>query len=101
MRCLGTTPVASGRMGRDSQGGRDKKDLNRVVRDEQKGVFRVLDIGKPKIESYTMARTERTRRFLRPVAAPPRYSAHNDVERCDKNGLVDGFEMSSYLTCLA
>jgi len=72
VRCLGTTPVASGRMGRDGQGGGVKKDLNRVVRDEQKGVFRVLDIGKPKIESYTMARTERTRRFLRPVAAPPR-----------------------------
>jgi len=72
-RCLSTSSVAAfGRGGRDDRTGRKKPDLHRLVNDERKGVFRVLDIGKPRPESYTMKRTDRGRRNLRPVAAPPR-----------------------------
>ena len=68
-RCLHTTMVSL----RDGERGMpatlSKKEIERQVRDESKGVFRVLDIGKPKPVSFKK-KDFKSRSY--PARAPPR-----------------------------
>jgi len=68
-RCLHTTMVSM----RDGERGMpatlSKKEIERQVRDESKGVFRVLDIGKPKPVSFKK-KDFKSRSY--PARAPPR-----------------------------
>lgn len=67
VRCFSSSSVPLARGG--NAGAEGRKDFKRLVGDEKKGVFRVLDIGKPKLQSFTESKPPGLRRV---VNAPPR-----------------------------
>ena len=80
-RGLAVTAASLRRRGPGGDGKPDVTDLNKLMADEKKGFFRVLDIGLPKHNT-----DQRPRRQLQEqlVKAPPRYTwGHLDGVRGD------------------